>query len=171
MTDGPEVKSPFRELLARMDAIETELKRAAAAGERAGLTAPDEPSGERWDGGQVWAHMAEFVPYWIAESRNVLDRKAPEPVPFGRVKTDAGRIEAIARRRAEAVGVLAVVAAGDVRALRSFLREVDAQPGAWRRTGVHSKLGVMSVKRIVEEFLVGHLEEHLAQLGGLTGPT
>lgn len=159
--------TPFDDFLARIDAGESELRRAAAGGPKGGLTAADPATGERWEAGQVWAHLAEFVPYWIAQARTVIDPPNEEPVKFGRVKTDEGRLSAIERRRTEAVGVLAAATAGDVRALRSFVREVESIPGAWLRTGLHSKLGEMTIVRIVEEFLVGHIEEHLRQLSEL----
>jgi hypothetical protein len=150
-----------------VDLLEGGLRRAAAAGRPSGLTAPDEGSGEQWEAGQVWAHLAEFVPYWIGEARAVIAAKPSEPVPFGRVKTDAGRIAAIAEHRDEPVGALAAKAAADVRVLRTFLREVDRDAANWWRVGLHSKLGEMTITRIVEEFLVGHVEEHLRQLDGL----
>jgi hypothetical protein len=159
--------TPFDGFLARVDEVEGGLRRVAAAGAPQGLTAPDEPSGEQWEAGQVWAHLAEFVPYWIGEARSVLTAKSDQPVPFGRVKTDPGRIAAIAGRRNEPVGVLGAKTAADVRDLRSFLREVDREPANWSRVGLHPKLGEMTITRIFEEFLVGHLEEHVRQLDGL----
>ena len=41
------------------------------------------------------------------------------------------------------------------------------------RIGLHPRLGDMTVGRIVERFLVGHLEEHVEQLRGIlaTSPT
>jgi hypothetical protein len=159
--------TPFADFLGRVDEVEGGLRRAAASGRCGGLTAPDEPSGERWEVGQVWAHLAEFVPYWIGEARLVIAANSDVPVPFGRVKTDAGRISAIDERRHESVGVLAAKTAADVRVLRSLLREVDRDPANWSRVGLHSKLGEMTITSAVEEFLVGHLEEHLRQLDGL----
>jgi hypothetical protein len=162
------VSAELEGYLARLDVLQPDLRRAASAGAAPGaLTEPDPGGEERWDAGQVWAHLAEFVPYWIAEASAVADPAAPEPVPFGRVKTDPGRIAAIEERRAEPVGVLAGKVAGDVEALRRFLQDLDGQPGAWARRGVHSRLGEMPLTAIVEEFLVGHVEEHLRQLEGL----
>jgi alkanesulfonate monooxygenase SsuD/methylene tetrahydromethanopterin reductase-like flavin-dependent oxidoreductase (luciferase family) len=34
----------------------------------------------------------------------------------------------------------------------------------WSARGVHSRLGEMTVARITERFIVGHLEEHADQL-------
>ena len=158
---------PLREFLERLEALRVKLPGAAARETADGLTDADPATGEQWVGGQVWAHMAEFVPYWIAEIRKVVDPGATEPVPFGRVKTDPRRIAAIEARRDEPVPVLAESTLVDVQTLEDFLVEVDGIPGSWQRTGEHSKLGTMDVVRMVEEFLVGHLEEHLQQLDGL----
>ena len=161
--------SPVDDFLERVDALRPELRVAASRGVGEELTAPDPATGEQWVGGQVWAHMAEFVPYWIAEIRKVVvGPDGPEPVPFGRVKTDPGRIAAIEARRDEPVEVLAASTAADVQTLRDFLLELDAVPGSWQCRGLHSKLGTMDVVSMVDEFLVGHLEEHLRQLDELT---
>ena len=54
-----------------------------------GSPSPIPAATERWDAGQVWAHLAEIGGYWLAELEAVIDAGG-EPVPFGRVKTDAG---------------------------------------------------------------------------------
>ncbi|HZA82076.1 MAG TPA: hypothetical protein VFC13_11475, partial [Actinomycetes bacterium] len=40
---------------------------AVVLGEDA-LTEPDPESGERWDRGQVLAHVAEMLPYWAQQA-------------------------------------------------------------------------------------------------------
>ncbi len=165
---GAAAAGPLEDFLARVDALQPELLLEATRDFGDGLTAADPATGEQWVGGQVWAHMAEFVPYWIGEIRKVVDPSAAEPVPFGRVKTDPGRIAAIEARRNDPVARLSASTAGDIQILRIFLEELDSVPGSWARLGLHSKLGVMDVVRMVDEFLVGHLEEHLRQLAELT---
>jgi len=147
--------------------LETVDRRFAALAERdsTGLTEPDQKTGERWEAGQVWAHTAEFPGYWLGELAKVVAGWAGEPVPFGRVKSDPDRVAAIERdRRTDRAALFARVRDGIART-RDHL---DALPAdAWSAQGVHSTLGVMDVTRIVEEFLVGHLEEHAAQLDSL----
>ncbi|HEV2361829.1 MAG TPA: hypothetical protein VGS21_09025 [Acidimicrobiales bacterium] len=161
-----EAATPFAGFLSRLDEVEGGLRRAASRTQPSGLTDPDPGAEERWEAGQVWAHLAEFCPYWIAETRKVLAGPSGEVV-FGRVKTDEGRIAAIADHQHDSVGVLAARTAAGVRQLREFLREIDRTAGAWDVVGVHPKLGPMSVTLITEDFLVGHLEEHLRQLDAL----
>ena len=130
-----------------------------------GMTEPDPDGDERWEAGQVWAHLAEFPGYWLAQAQRVVALPTNEPVPFGRVKTDAGRIEAIERDRdTDPAALLARV--------RSSLAEVTAAAralpqDAWSLRGMHPSRGEMTVREIVDRFIVAHLEEHAAQLDGL----
>jgi DinB family protein len=155
-------------LLQRLDAAARRLQQRAGdevGGDR--LTDPDRASGERWEPGQVWAHLAEFVPYWIEQARAVVDGYTGEPVPFGRTKADAGRIAAIENDRRTAVAALNARLQSHVVEARVFLQSLPES--AWSASGVHSTLGVMSVERILDEFIVGHLEEHATQLDRLAG--
>jgi hypothetical protein len=160
--------TPAAEFLARLDMVEQRLAAHAAgdASRAAGrLTAPDRGTGEQWQWGQVWAHLAEFIPYWLAQSRTVIDSYAGEPVPFGRVKSDPERIAAIERDRGAAVDELWQRLQGHIADLRMFLRHLPDD--AWAARGAHQTLGVMTLPHIVDEFLVGHLEQHATQLDGL----
>src|SRR5580704_17264318 len=96
------------EYLARRAAVEARLAAAAASQPSPGaLTGPDPESGERWARGQVWAHVSELIPYWIAQAAPVLrGQPSGEPVPFGRTKSDPERIGAIERDRREPVSML-----------------------------------------------------------------
>ena len=153
------------ELLSRMADVERRLVEHASRPLPPGLTEPDPGADERWEAGQVWAHLAEFPAYWLAQAERVIALPTYEPVPFGRVKTDVGRIEAIERDRHTDPAAL-------LERVRSSLAEVtDAArafpPKAWTRRGMHPTRGEMTVQQIVERFIVGHLEEHADQLDGL----
>lgn len=149
-------------LLARLADVEARLAAHAPAGVPDLLTAADPGTGEQWDAGQVWAHTAEFPSYWVEQVRLVLDGWSSSPVPFGRVKTDPDRVAAIERDRHAGLAVLSERVRDGIRSVRDLL--ADLPVGAWDAEGEHPTLGVMSLERIVEEFLVGHLEEHAAQL-------
>ena len=156
---------PAPGFLRRLDAVERRLRAHAEAEVPAGLTHPDPPTGERWEAGQVWAHVAEFVPYWTEQLRDVLERYAGEPVPFGRTKADPGRLGAIERDRHEAVASLFERTSAAMAEVRAWLPSLDR--GAWTARGRHETLGDLDVERCVEEFLVGHLEQHADQLDEL----
>ena len=148
----------------RLDAVEQRLSALAPAAPGA-LTGADPKTGERWDAGQVWAHTAEFPSYWLAQLDLVTREWQGEPVPFGRVKSDPGRLAAIERDRRLDPAALQVRVHGGLTAVRERLASLP--PSAWDAVGVHSTLGVMPLERIVEEFLVGHFEEHAEQLESL----
>ena len=155
--------------LARLDAVEARLAAAAATEPHPGaLTGADPDSGERWDRGQVWAHLAEFIPYWIVQAGPVLGGQGSgAPVPFGRTKGDPERVGTIERDRREPVSVLWASTLADITKLRAFLGSIE--PDRWAMRGLHPTLGVMTVDELVERFLVGHLEEHADQLEGISG--
>lgn len=147
--------------LQRVDAVDRRLERHLRV-EHAGLTAPDESSGERWEAGQVWAHLAEFCSYWIAEARSILASATDGPVPFGRTKSDPGRLGAIERDRHEPPARLHAKLVDQLDELRAVIATMPE--AGWRTSGRHPTLGVMTMEQIFEEFLVGHLEEHADQL-------
>jgi hypothetical protein len=161
------VSSPAPALIQRLDSVEESLRAHAAREFRAdALTAPDPPTGERWEAGQVWAHVAEFIPYWLGEAALVINRGLEVPEPFGRTKSDPGRIAAIERDRTTDQVRLWHRTAGDIVSLRAFLAGLDG--ASWRARGLHPTLGEMTLEQIFDEFLVGHLEQHAAQLDQLT---
>ena len=55
-----------------------------------GRTDPVPGEDETWDDRQVWAHVAEFGDYWLAELTALLAGESDEPQPFGRTRRDAG---------------------------------------------------------------------------------
>jgi hypothetical protein len=152
-------------LVERMAAAERRLAEHAAAPVPTGLTEPDPGGEERWEAGQVWAHLAEFPSYWLAQVQRVVALPTNEPVPFGRVKTDAVRIEAIERDRHTDPAALLERVRTSLAAVTDALRALPEE--AWRLRGAHPTLGEMTVHRIVERFIVEHLEEHADQLDGL----
>ncbi len=154
--------NPAERLAERLDGVERRFALLAAGEAPLGLTDADPGTGEQWEAGQVWAHVAEFVPYWTEQARTVLASESRDPAPFGRVRTDPERIAAIERDRTQSpVQQLERLTAGVVE-VRRFLGALRAPE--WERAGLHPTKGVMTVERIIEEFVVDHLEEHAEQL-------
>src|SRR5438552_1680541 len=56
--------TPAAHFLTRLDAVELRLDAHARSEPPTGLTDPDPPTGEQWDAGQVWSHLAEILYYW-----------------------------------------------------------------------------------------------------------
>ena len=155
-------------LLERLAAVEDRLATHARRPMPAGLTHPDPGAEERWEAGQVWAHLAEFPAYWLSQLRMLVEQGRagdPQPIRFGRTKADPVRIAAIeAERRTSPSELLRRVAGqlADVRELAASLSASD-----WSIRGQHQTRGEMTVSGAFAEFLVAHLEEHAAQLDGL----
>jgi hypothetical protein len=159
MFDGADV-------LARLDTVERRLAGHASRGAPAGLTEPDpDTPEERWEAGQVWAHIAEFVPYWHGQLRTVIAEYDGTPVAFGRTKADPGRIAAIEVGRAEPI---ADHMERTTEAITQLKRDIGAfTPAEWNAVGVHPTRGELDVEAILERFIVEHLEEHADQLDSL----
>ena len=165
-SDAPATPAtPAAELLTSLDAVQSRLEDHASSPLSVGLTDPDPPTGERWDWGQVWAHLGEFVPYWSAQVRLIMETEGEGPVPFGRTKKDPVRIAAIEADRHRPPAELMARLASHLEELRALIRELRDED--WKRRGVHLTLGVMEMPAIFHEFLVGHLESHVSQLDGL----
>jgi hypothetical protein len=155
MTAGP--GTPGRR--DRLVAAAARVRAAAPLLPDEGLTDPDPNTGERWDRGQVLAHVAEMLPYWAHQVELVT---AGDQVPFGRVASDPGRLAAIERdRREDPARLLARVDEG-LAVVLALLDRLDH--AALARTGRHQTLGEMTAAAIVDRFLVDHLEEHADQL-------
>jgi hypothetical protein len=151
----------------RLQAVEERLSRLTEAAPGTGLTDPDEATGERWDWGQVWAHVAEFPAYWIREIRRVMADPRPqaEPPRFGRVKSDPERVGAIERDRGVPAHELMNRVRPQLREVRGLIDELAS--GGEGLKVAHPTLGLMDMERVLDEFLVGHLEAHADQLDSL----
>jgi hypothetical protein len=115
-----------------------------------------------WGPKEVLAHVAEMLPFWVAQIDVILGAR-PEPVPpFGRVTTDPVRIERIGRDRMLPAAELFdhIDAAGHTVLAR--LRTLSSEELG--RRGVHPRLGEMTIQALVERFIVGHVEDHVEQL-------
>jgi hypothetical protein len=85
--------TPERDLAARLLAAAGRVRANLGAWRPGALTEADPGTGERWEAGQVLAHVAEMLPYWVRQAETVAN--GTDGVPFGRVKTDPDRVAAI----------------------------------------------------------------------------
>jgi hypothetical protein len=146
--------------LVRLDAVEARLK-SLASRDLPGLTSADEATGEQWEAGQVWAHLAEFGAYWLGELDKVLTG-APE---FGRIKSDPVRVAAVESGRGLPVSTHVAQVERAIAALRARLESMSEAD--WRRVSHHQTLGDMTMDDQMQHFHVGHYEEHADQLESL----
>jgi threonine dehydratase len=154
--------------LSRLAAAQRRLAEHAARPLPSGLTDPDPGASERWEAGQVWAHLAEFPGYWHDQIRGILAAQrdgGKGPIRFGRMKTDASRTDPIERERRTAPAELLARVNSEIADLSAT---VTALPDdAWRASGLHPTLNEMGLQAILDRFVVSHLEEHADQLDEL----
>lgn len=128
-------------------------------------TSPDASTGETWTAANVWSHLNEFPVFWLAELEKVIFEYRDQPVPFGRTTKDPDRIASIHARLDEQPAALLAEIGEPLDRLAELLDHIE--PFEWEALGVHETLGVMTVPQQLDEFLVGHLEEHRDQLRSL----
>ncbi|MBJ7600743.1 MAG: hypothetical protein DLM67_21170 [Candidatus Nephthysia bennettiae] len=127
---------------------------------------PDEKTGERWDRTNVLGHLAEMLPYWTSQTRAVIGGSG-----------EMGRGEAGYARRREGIDSGKVLSEADLRAqietavqgllaLLGEMRDEDLdRPVVYRpKDGDRQE----TVRSVLEELMVGHLEAHVRQLQELT---
>jgi hypothetical protein len=126
----------------------------------------DEKTGERWDRTNVLGHVAEMLPYWTSQTRAVIGGSG-----------EMGRGEAGYARRREGIDSGKVHTEEELRAqidagikgllqLLGEMRDEDLdRPVVYRpRDGDRQE----TVRSVLEELMVGHLEAHVRQLQDLT---
>jgi hypothetical protein len=127
---------------------------------------PDPKTGERWDRRNVLGHTAEMLQFWTAQLREV--QAGATRVGRGERGSEArraaldtgGRPEAQLRRSVDA-GV------NQLLRLLSTLRPEDlARPITYSPRGGDDRR--LTVEQAVDELLVSHFEEHVAQLSKMT---
>lgn len=116
----------------------------------------------QWGPREVLAHVEEMLPFWLGELERVVDGTGSDPVPFGRIADDTIRIATIERDRSLPLRVqFARIDAG----LRDWAdRLVTLTETDRSRVGVHPRLGEMPAPAMLERFVLGHAEDHIAQL-------
>ncbi len=116
----------------------------------------------RWGPPELLAHLEEMLPFWLGEMERILDGATGEPVPFGRVATDTVRIGIIGRDRTLPLRELFARIRADGARMATWIRTLS--PAEVERVGLHPRLGAMTVAEALQQFAVGHLEEHVVQL-------
>ena len=116
-----------------------------------------------WGPREVLAHVEEMLPFWLGELERIVDPAAAAgPVAFGRTAEDVSRVAIIGRDRSLPLGVLFGRIDAGLRAWAERLGTLTPEESG--RVGVHPRLGEMRASMILERFVLGHAEDHIAQL-------
>lgn len=114
-----------------------------------------------WGPLEVLAHVEEMLSFWLGEVERVL-AGSPDPVPFGRVPSDTVRLGIIERDRTLPIGELyARVATGIDRYRR---RLPTLTPADLERRGLHPRDGELTVREMLDRYVVRHVAEHVGQM-------
>ena len=128
--------------------------------------APDPQTGERWNAGNVLGHAAEMLPFWVDQIRGVLG---------GRDELGRG-VEGYERRR-QAIDAGATLSGQELRtrveagvSLATILLDEMSPADLERRVTYRRRDGEeeKTVGELVDQLIVGHLEEHAKQLAELS---
>ena len=115
----------------------------------------------RWGPPEVLAHLAEMAPFWLGEMERII-AGGPDPVPFGRVATDAMRLGILERDRSLPPRELYDRTVSGLERLER--RWATLTPADLERLGLHPRLGEMTIAAIADRFIVSHAAEHVVQL-------
>jgi hypothetical protein len=110
---------------------------------------------------ETLAHLAEVLPYWSSQIQDVV-RRERDGEPFGRTHEDPDRIAAVERDAQARLDEVLPRLRDGLAQTTELLRVLP--PAAWSRTARHARRGLLTVEQIVDQFLVEHVEEHLAQI-------
>lgn len=117
-----------------------------------------QPPDDEWTAMENLVHVVEFLPYWAAQVRHVVDHSGE---PFGRTHTDPARAAWIEKHGADQVDEVVAALEAASAEVAAVLRSLPE--AAWQATGVHANRGEMTLTEIVEFFLTVHLRDHVAQ--------
>lgn len=119
------------------------------------------PAGNAWSAVQTLGHMTEMIPYWLHHCRTLIKATGAPPT-FGRTQGSPERLAGVAHGASADPDALLHQLHEEVRLAASAIRHFSTVERGKR--GVSTERGDMTVDEVIEAFIVGHAEEHLAQV-------
>jgi uncharacterized damage-inducible protein DinB len=151
------------------DSGETQARRLESVAEQltAALGKPEvarrlrvAPSENEWSAMQILAHMVEMIPYWLHHCEALIAASAPPT--FGRSLDALERLAGVARAATGNAEELLRQLNDEVKTAAEVIRKMS--PDDRRKAGNHVRLGTITVADAIEQFIVGHAEEHCSQI-------
>ena len=119
------------------------------------------PGKDAWSAMQTLGHMTEMIPYWLNHCR-ILIATTGTPPRFGRSAGSPERLAGVAHGATATPDALLGRLEEEVQAAAGTIRKLSMAERSKR--GISSERGEMTVAEVLESFIVGHAEEHLAQV-------
>ena len=155
-----ELRDPaIDDLKGRVLAARDRLRLLPAAQLAVGPVNPE--TGEAWDRLHILGHVAQMLPFWTRQVRQAV-RGAPIGRDDGERLQRQAAVDSSHTRKESALRKSIDVSCG--RLVSQLDRFADADLG---RPLQRAQGGEITLAEALETFLVGHLEEHLEQLGSL----
>jgi len=117
-------------------------------------------SGDDWSALQTLGHTIELIPYWLHHCQTLIT--AAEPPQFGRTLDAPERLAGVERGATGNIEELLHALQTEIQNAARTIRNMSEADRAKR--GFHNRRGEMTVGQVVDAFIVGHAEEHLAQI-------
>ncbi len=118
------------------------------------------PGSDEWSAMQTLGHVTEMIPYWLQHCRTLIAATGAPP-RFGRTAGSPERLAGVAHGATADPQALLARLDQEVRAAAGTIRKLTATERSKR--GIAER-GEMTVDEVIESFIVGHAEEHLAQV-------
>jgi DinB superfamily len=119
------------------------------------------PGKDEWSAMQALGHMTEMIPYWLNHCRTLIAATGAPPA-FGRTAGSPERLAGVAHGASAEPEVLLSQLRKEVQAAAATIRKLS--PVERDKRGISRERGEMTVTEVIESFIVGHAEEHLAQV-------
>jgi len=119
------------------------------------------PAPDVWSVMDILCHVQEFVPYWTAQARQIVEHPDRS---WGRDHTDKDRLAAVestaSRRLADVLGAIRDGVRQSAAAIQSWDdRDLDAEAASR-----NPRWGIKPASFIIDHLLVQHVEKHVGQI-------
>lgn len=120
------------------------------------------PAGpDEWSVLEILGHMVEMIPYWMDNCRTLIAAVGAPP-RFGRTLDDETRLAGVAHGATSDLDQLMRQLDQEIKAAASMIRVLT--PAELGKTGIHNRVGEVTVGQAINDFVVTHAEQHTAQV-------
>ena len=144
---------------AKLEAAHQTLQEAVGSLPEAALAW--KPADDVWSVLEILGHVAEFVPFWTAQTLRIA--RQPD-LEWGRTHADTDRLAAVQRASSRTLAELLEEIRTGVAASAATLRGISDADLAVEAPSRNPRWGRKPASFIVDELLVGHVAKHAGQI-------